>query len=296
MLRSELGNPLLDLGQCATLACVLEATAPKVGNVHRGSDFDDLTFADFMASTVAIGPAMSMAAKQTVGSTVLAAVTATRQVVNTNTNLGIILLVSPLANAAGQTGQQSVQSIAERVKQTLASLTPQDSRDVYAGIRLAMPGGMGKVSKMDVSEVDAPSNLLSAMEDAAERDLIAKQYVTNFALVFDKVLPYLLDGRDKGWSLTERIIRTQLRLLSEHPDSLIARKCGQETAEEISVYAGQVLSMGEPGDEIYHGGLADLDFWLRSDGHRRNPGTTADLIAAGLFLGLVTGMILPPYQ
>ncbi len=296
MLRSELGNPLLDLGQCATLACVLEATAPKVGNVHRGSDFDDLTFADFMASAVAIGPAMSMAAKQTVGSTVLAAVTATRQVVNTNTNLGIILLVSPLANAAGQTGQQSVQSIAERVKQTLASLTPQDSRDVYAGIRLAMPGGMGKVSKMDVSEVDAPSNLLSAMEDAAERDLIAKQYVTNFALVFDKVLPYLLDGRDKGWSLTERIIRTQLRLLSEHPDSLIARKCGQETAEEISVYAGQVLSMGEPGDEIYHGGLADLDFWLRSDGHRRNPGTTADLIAAGLFLGLVTGMILPPYQ
>lgn len=296
MLRSELGNPLLDLGQCATLACVLEATAPKVGNVHRGSDFDDLTFADFMASAVAIGPAMSMAAKQSVGNTVLAAVTATRKVVNTNTNLGIILLLSPLANAAGQMVKQDVQAIAERVKQTLTSLTPQDSRDVYAGIRLSMPGGMGKVSKMDVSEVDAPSNLLSAMEDAAERDLIAKQYVTNFALVFDKVLPYLLDGRDKGWSLTERIIRTQLRLLSEHPDSLIARKCGQETAEEISGYAGQVLSMGEPGDEIYHGGLADLDFWLRSDGHRRNPGTTADLIAAGLFLGLVTGTILPPYQ
>lgn len=296
MLRSELGNPLLDLGQCATLACVLEATAPKVGNVHRGSDFDDLTFADFMASAVAIGPAMSMAAKQSVGNTVLAAVTATRKVVNTNTNLGIILLLSPLANAAGQMVKQDVQAIAERVKQTLTSLTPQDSRDVYAGIRLSMPGGMGKVSKMDVSEVNAPSNLLSAMEDAAERDLIAKQYVTNFALVFDKVLPYLLDGRDKGWSLTERIIRTQLRLLSEHPDSLIARKCGQETAEEISGYAGQVLSMGEPGDEIYHGGLADLDFWLRSDGHRRNPGTTADLIAAGLFLGLVTGTILPPYQ
>ena len=37
--------------------------------------------------------------------------------------------------------------------------------------------------------------------------------------------------------------------------------------------------------------LADFDFWLRSDGHRRNPGTTADLIAAALFAGLRDGWI-----
>jgi triphosphoribosyl-dephospho-CoA synthase len=31
---------------------------------------------------------------------------------------------------------------------------------------------------------------------------------------------------------------------------------------------------------------AELDFWMRSDGRRRNPGTSADLIAAGLAVGL----------
>jgi len=42
--------------------------------------------------------------------------------------------------------------------------------------------------------------------------------------------------------------------------------------------------------------LADFDFWLRSDGHRRNPGTTADLIAAALFVLLRDGLIDPPYR
>ena len=52
----------LSIGQCATLACLLEVTAAKPGNVHRGADFDDVTFADFAISAVAIGPAMERAA------------------------------------------------------------------------------------------------------------------------------------------------------------------------------------------------------------------------------------------
>src|SRR5437762_7387588 len=88
---------LLSIGQCATLACLLEATAPKVGNVHRGADFEDLTFSDFVVSAVAIGPAMEAAASKGVGRTVYDAVAATRQLVNTNTNLGMALLFAPLA-------------------------------------------------------------------------------------------------------------------------------------------------------------------------------------------------------
>jgi len=286
----------LDVGQCATLACMLEATAPKVGNVHRGSDFDDLTFTDFLSSAVAIAPAMQSAQSASVGKVVLDAITATRKVVSTNTNLGIVLLLAPLAKATWQASHRTASAIAESAKQVLENLQAEDSRAVYAAIQLAVPGGMGKVEEMDVTQGEAPESLLIAMQAAADRDLIAKQYVSDFSLIFEKVLPYLLDGESKGWSLTERIIRAQLRLMSEHPDSLIARKCGLETAEEIAGYAGQVLSMGEPGDDIYHGGLADFDFWLRSDGHRRNPGTTADLLAAGLFLGLVTQTIQPPFR
>src|SRR5213076_2452812 len=94
---SEAQEPLLSIGQCATLACLLEATAPKVGNVHRGADFDDTTFTDFAVSAVAIAPAMEAAATIGVGRAVRDAVAATRQFTTTNTNLGMVLLFVPLA-------------------------------------------------------------------------------------------------------------------------------------------------------------------------------------------------------
>ena len=90
-------DPQLSVGQCATLACLLEATAPKPGNVHRGADFEDLTFTDFVASAVAIGPAMESARQTGVGRAVRDAIAATRRLVSTNTNLGAVLLIAPLA-------------------------------------------------------------------------------------------------------------------------------------------------------------------------------------------------------
>src|SRR5262245_13707132 len=85
------------IGQCATLACLLEAAAPKAGNVHRGADFEDLTFTDFAVSAVAIGPAMEAAAMTGVGRAVRDAIVETRKLVTTNTNLGMALLFAPLA-------------------------------------------------------------------------------------------------------------------------------------------------------------------------------------------------------
>ena len=76
---------------------VLELSAPKPGNVHRGADFRGHHVQDFAASAVALGPIMERALEQPLGHTVLEAVEATRQVAGTNTNLGIILLLVPLA-------------------------------------------------------------------------------------------------------------------------------------------------------------------------------------------------------
>ena len=282
----------LSIGQCATLACLLEATAPKVGNVHRGTDFENLTFTDFLVSAVAIGPAMEACSnplqRVSVGATILEAIRATRQLVDTNTNLGMVLLLAPLAAVPRD------EPLIGGVGKVLRGLTPEDSRFVYEAIRLAQPGGMGKVEEMDVT-AEAPINLLSAMAAAAERDLIAQQYVTDFDLVLGKIPPWLSEAASR-WSLTDAIIHTHLRLLAEHPDSLIARKCGLETAREVSTYAAAVLSSGSPGDDAYHEAAADLDFFLRSDGHRRNPGTTADLIAAGLFALLRDGKLQPPLR
>lgn len=280
----------LSFGQCATLACLLEATAPKVGNVHRGADFDDLTFADFAASAVVIGPIVENAGQNGVGRTVLDAVLATRNVVATNTNLGMILLIAPLAAVP-----LSERLTSESVGKVLRGLTAADCQRVYEAIRAAQPGGMGQVESMDVAEVP-PVDLLAAMRAAAERDLVARQYTEDFALVLNEVVPALVAGRSRGWSLTDSIIHTHLSLIATHGDSLIRRKCGEETSTQASTIAKQVLTFGQPGDDEYYAALADFDFWLRSDGNRRNPGTTADLIAAALFAGLRDGQLPPPWN
>jgi triphosphoribosyl-dephospho-CoA synthase len=287
---AETSLPTLTIGQCATLACLLEATAPKVGNVHRGSDFDDLTFHDFAISAVLIGPAMESASVVGVGRAVLEAIRVTRQAVGTNTNLGMVLLVAPLAVVP--VGQALT---GESVGTVLEALTAEDCRFVYEAIRLAQPGGLGKAESMDVAE-EAPASLLDAMRAAASRDLVARQYAEDFMLVLETIAPSLVAGRERNWSLTETIIHTHIALLAEHHDSLILRKCGEQVATQASAMAAQVLACGGPGDEDYYAALADFDFWLRADGNRRNPGTTADLIAAGLFVALREGELAPPWR
>lgn len=280
----------LDVGQLATLACLLEATAPKPGNVHRGADFEDLTFLDFQLAAVAIGPAMQRAAEGArVGETVLAAIRATRQLTATNVNLGIVLLLAPLAAIpAGRPTRLGLQ-------QVLKNLAAADAGDVYDAIRIATPGGMGEVPEADVAG-PPPDDLLHAMRLAADRDAVARQYANDFVDVFDIVVPELERWSTRGLPISDVIVRTFLRTMHELPDTLIARKCGLAKAQEAAAWAGQVLEAGMPGDDAYHEALADLDFELRSDGHRLNPGTTADLICAGLFVALRDKILEPPLR
>lgn len=288
-MRERPASDSLRIGQCATLACLLEVTAPKPGNVHRGADFDDLSFTDLVVSAVAIGPAMEDAVRQPLGKTVLDAVRATGWCVASNTNLGMILLIAPLASVAP--GEPLRSGLAE----VLSRLTPEDAAHVYQAIRWARPGGLGTVTQMDVSG-EAPLNLLEAMASARERDLIARQYSNGFLEIFEYVAPWFMEGQSAGWSLTQSIVHVHVRLMATFPDSLIERKCGAAVAAASQQGASQVLTAGLPGDEDYDRALADLDFWLRSDGHRRNPGTSADMVAAGLFVVLRDGMVTPPWR
>ncbi|NIP84775.1 MAG: triphosphoribosyl-dephospho-CoA synthetase [Planctomycetales bacterium] len=275
----------LTIGQSATLACLWEVTVPKPGNVHRGADFEDLTFADFVTSAVAIGPALDRAGVQgRVGPAVWEAVCATQQRVATNTNLGTILLLAPLAAVPRHV------ALAEGVADVLRGLTGEDAHLVYQAIRAAAPGGLGVVAQWDLAG-PAPEDLREAMRAAADRDLVAGQYARDFADLFQFVVPALRAGWDAGWDLTTSVIHAHLQLMAHFPDSLIARKCGAPLAAEAAARAAQVLAAGPPQTPVYQEGCADLDFWLRSDGHRRNPGTTADLIAAGLFVLLRDGII-----
>lgn len=279
----------LSLGQCATLACLLEVITPKAGNVHRGADFEDLTLKDFAVSAAVIGPAIESAATHGVGHAALAAIRATQQSVGTNTNLGTVLLIVPLAAVPREL------TLVDGIGHVLTSLTSQDSNQVYQAIRLAQPGGMGQVDQMDVQQ-SAPTNLLEAMQAAGDRDMVARQYVDGFQTVLNEVVPSLVENVAHGFSIEYAIIHTQMQLLSRYPDSLITRKCGKHVAQQAAAMANAVIQAGSPGSPDYERAMADLDFWMRSDHHRRNPGTTADLIAAGLFAALREGQLALPFR
>ncbi len=287
--HSQPDGARLSIGQCASLACILEATAPKPGNVHRGADFEDASYPDFVIAAAVIGPIVDGAPTRPVGQMVLQAIEATHSAVATNTNLGTVLLLAPLAKVPRTT------TLAAGIGQVLAALTPHDARDVYRAIVLANAGGLGKVETADVAG-EPPQDLVAAMRLAADRDMVARQYAENFHHVLDFVLPRLQRSLSAGLTLSETIVHVFLEILSEFPDSLIARRRGVEVAHKASGMARGVLASGGPRDQGYHEALADLDFWLRADGHRRNPGTTADLVAAGLFAALRDDIIKPPFR
>jgi triphosphoribosyl-dephospho-CoA synthase len=277
-----------DIGLFAQLACLWEATARKPGNVHRYHDFADTTYLDFVTSAAAIAPVLAAAPDHSVGATVLEAVQRTRLVAPANTNLGIALLLAPLSKAAGGDLRPDLLDV-------LNAVTVADAVDVYAAIRLANPGGLGRAADQDVAE-EPTLTLREVMGLAADRDLIARQIAHGFREILEVGVPSVRDGLDATGSLEGAIVVAQLRLMSDFPDSLIARKLGRDVAEEAGQRARVVLQVGWPHTDKGCRLLTDLDGWLRADGNRRNPGTTADLVAACLFVLLCEGTIRLPFS
>jgi triphosphoribosyl-dephospho-CoA synthase len=273
---------MLDAGLCAHIACIWEVTARKAGNVHRYRDFADSNYLDFLLSAAAIAPAMTMACQRRIGITVLEAVRATRRVVDTNTNLGIVLLLAPLAAVPPQ------QALRSGVEGVLAALDVEDARLVYEAIRMASPGGLGRTSEQDVRD-EPTQTLRQVMALAADRDLLARQYANGFAEVFDDGIPTLLRELERTGSVEDAIIYTHLHLMSRHPDTLIARKRGGAEAEEAARRAKAVL-------DARWLALPDFDAWLRSEGNARNPGATADLLTACLFAAVRENSITLPMR
>ena len=265
------------IGQLAELACTWEVRARKAGNVCPGREFADLTVHDFLVSGAAIAPVLDEAPHQPLGITILRCIEATRKVVATNTNLGIVLLLAPLASVPLD------QPLMPGLHAVLHRTTAEDARNAYVAIRLAQPGGMGKVKEQDIDgEPTLP--LRDVMALAKERDSIANEFDTDFSWVH--AIACGLARNAKSWQSVEKaIVEAHLFRLSDVPDSLIRRKLGEAEARRVSDLAN---AFSEDYLDLPWGRQAfrDFDAFLRSDNHARNPGTTADLIAAALFVAL----------
>jgi triphosphoribosyl-dephospho-CoA synthase len=275
-----------DVGAAAQLACLLEASAPKPGNVSPGRHFPDARYDDFLASAVAIGAPLAGAGKRPLGATIRLAVEATARWTRSNTNLGIILLMAPLARAATSPSNAG-SSLQDGVRRVLEDTTIDDAKDVYAAIRRAAPGGLGRAPEQDVRD-DPTVTLVEAMRLAADRDGIAREYAEGFSMTFEAGAPALERARRDGLDWNDAVVETFLTLLAAGIDTHVARRGGPDLANEATRLARAALARGGVRSEDGRRAIGEMDHALRDARHLGNPGTTADLTAAAIFVSLMT--------
>jgi triphosphoribosyl-dephospho-CoA synthase len=263
-------------------ACLLDVLALKPGNVGAHGAGHGMQAVDFVRSARAAAPAIA-AEGVTVGERIHAGIAASRAAVDANTNLGIVLLAAPLAHAALQVRSRLTRpGLRASLAEVLAGLTVADAQLAFEAIRQANPGGLGEAARHDV-RAPAQVGLLEAMREAANRDSIARQYVSGYVDVLDTGLERLAAaraaGRDRRWAATEVF----LDFLCRYPDSHVARKFGPIEAEALRREACAQAEAARQG-----GGAramrAQLQAWDAALKARAlNPGTSADLTVATMF-------------
>lgn len=284
----------LDIGAAAQLACLLEVSAPKPGNVSPAVPFGDTSHEDFLASAAAVGPALGSAGTRPLGDTILLAIDATRQWTSANTNLGIVLLLAPIARAGALSLDShdaaviAIDRLRDSVRRVLAATTVDDARATYAAIRRVAPGGLGTTSAQDVAG-EPTVTLTEAMHLAAGRDGVANEYATDFRATFEIATPALCRARADGLAWNDAILETFLTVLAAQYDTHIARRAGVTLAREISDRARDVVRAGGVRTATGRASIAQLDGSLRGEHNRANPGTTADITAASIFVVLLAG-------
>ena len=270
-------------------ACRAEIDALKPGNVHRFADGHRMSADQFLASA-RVSASVLAERRLSAGQRILAAVEATRKAVGTNTNLGIILLCAPLACAAEMEGIELRAALAS----VLAAIDLEDSKAIFEAIVLAAPGGLGAAPSHDVR--DAPRvTVVEAMRLAAERDLIARQYATDFQDVFEIGTSAFRRAEARGEKGMWPTVFTYLAFLANFPDSHVARKHGLDVAEQLRRCAAAILDDTQRTDDETERADKLMAFDSRLKERSLNPGTSADLTVATLFVQSLRSNLHNPY-
>ncbi len=290
------------IAKTAQIASVLEVSGhPKPGNVHRTRDFPDMVFEDFLISGVVIGDTMKRAAqngkrfgsgeldKIEVGKLIRDAVIETDKWIANNTNLGIVMLLTPLCAAAGMSSD--LEEIPYNIDDIMRATTPNDAVNLYEAINIAEAGGMGVQKELDVSSEDAKKelidkniNMFDVLDLSSQWDMLANEITRTMPITFEIGYPTFKEVKN-AYGINKATVQTFLTILSIYPDTLIARKYGLDTAQEVSVEASLIIKEGgaltERGNEM----LVDFDRDLVEK--NLNPGTTADLTASSVMVALL---------
>ena len=280
-----------EIAKIAQIASALEVSGyPKPGNVHRTRDYDDMVFEDFVISGIVIGDTIREACTDVdvdnpkLGKYILQAVAETDRWIKNNTNLGIVMMTTPIAVAASIS--DSFDDIRENIKLLMGNTSVDDACDLYDAINIADAGGMGDQDEYDVASDNAKQELrengqtmFDVLKISAPWDMLARDMTSDMPAVFEIGYPtYHKFGEEK--SQNEACLLTFLTILSHVPDTLISRKYGDEEALKISLMTRDLLKMKDSPDFIDR--VSEFDDYMFKN--KYNPGTTADLTAASIFV------------
>ena len=186
-----------EIAKLAQIASALEVSGyPKPGNVHRTRDYDDMVFEDFIISGIVIGDTIREACSDVdvenpkLGKYILQAVAETDKWIQNNTNLGIVMMITPIAVAAAVS--DSFDDIRENVKLVMANTSVGDACDLYDAINIADAGGMGDQDEYDVASENAKQELrdnnqtmYDVLKISTPWDMLAREMTSDMPAVFE---------------------------------------------------------------------------------------------------------------
>jgi triphosphoribosyl-dephospho-CoA synthase len=294
MLRWSL-MPQIDpshIARCAQLAMILEVSAtPKPGNIDRDHNYTDTRFEHFLASAVGVYPILEKAAlsKAGIGRLIYDSVMeSSKWQSGGNTHFGAFILLIPLVMAGGRC--ENKKCLKEEVSRIVRETTVDDAFEFYrafsrAGVKVK------PVADLDLTDTDSIEKIMTQgltlfdlMEISASYDMIAEEWVNGFEKTFE--CRVLIQEKIKKYGINDAVVLTFMELLSRNKDTFIRTKFDIMKAEDISMRATSILQKGDMKGIMND--ICQFDEELLKEGV--NPGSTADIIIAGLFVSLFEGM------
>jgi triphosphoribosyl-dephospho-CoA synthase len=209
--------------------------------------------------------------------------------VENNTNLGIIMLLTPLAAAAGNV--KEFNDLRVKTREIMLATNPEDAVNLYDAINIADAGGMGEREELDVSSGNAKQELLKkeinmfqVLDISSSWDALAYELTHNYPVSFEVGYPVYKDLR-KSEGINKATVQTFLTILSRKPDTLISRKYDNSVSERVMADAKIILDRG--GILTREGRSLLIKFDQDLMNHKYNPGTTADLTASSLAIAIL---------
>lgn len=299
------------IARCAQLAMCLEVSAsPKPGNVDRHDDYEDTRYEHFLASAISMYPAIEEATtgSDDVGRLIKNAVMeSVSWQKGGNTHFGAIILLVPLAMAAGRILEEkdtfTIPELTECAHMIVRSTGTSDAVDFYscfdaAGVKVNPVEEFSLQDEQAINELNEKRvSLYELMEIAKGYDLIADEWTSGFKRCAACAETIIL-GMDNrlfpgipGADINDVVVYSFLQILSENEDTFITTKFDSETALSVSSRAKSLLQKiynNEAEFKDIKAHIKEMDRELLEK--RINPGSTADIVIAGIFIALLAGV------